>query len=231
MSCTTILVGCKASNDGSTMIARTDDGHFDVKKLVVMEPKRQKKIYKSVISHVEIELPDKPLRYTACPSVDPKDGIWAATGINAANVGMTATETITSNPRVLAADPLVELKKAEKRGEKEIPGGIGEEDIVVLVLPYIRSAREGVLRLAELLEKYGTYESNGIAFNDEDEVWWLRPSAGITGWPGGCRTTCASSRPTSSAWTASTWRTPSERRRRTCARKTCASSSATITWT
>ena len=62
MSCTTILVGCKASNDGSTMIARTDDGHFDVKKLVVMEPKQQKKKYKSVISHVEIELPDKPLR-------------------------------------------------------------------------------------------------------------------------------------------------------------------------
>ena len=178
MSCTTILVGCKASNDGSTMIARTDDGHFDVKKLVVMEPKQQKKKYKSVISHVEIELPDKPLRYTACPSVDPKDGIWAATGINAANVGMTATETITSNPRVLAADPPVELKKAEKRGEKEIPGGIGEEDIVVLVLPYIRSAREGVLRLAELLEKYGTYESNGIAFNDEKEVWWMETIGG-----------------------------------------------------
>ncbi|MBR6015382.1 MAG: C69 family dipeptidase, partial [Firmicutes bacterium] len=26
MPCTTILVGRKASNDGSTMIARTDDG-------------------------------------------------------------------------------------------------------------------------------------------------------------------------------------------------------------
>ena len=83
---------------------------------------------------------------------------------------MTATETITSNPRVLAADPLVVYKKAQKRGEKDAPGGIGEEDIIVLVLPYIRTAREGVLRLASLLEKYGTYESNGIAFNDENEV-------------------------------------------------------------
>ena len=35
---------------------------------------------------------------------------------------MTATETITSNQRVLGADPLVK-------------GGIGEEDIVYLVLP------------------------------------------------------------------------------------------------
>ena len=178
MACTTILVGRNASNDASTMIARTDDGHFDVKKLIVVEPKKQPRKYKSVISHLEIELPENPMRYTACPSVDRENGIWAATGINAANVGMTATETITSNPRVLAADPLVEYKKAEKRGEKDVPGGIGEEDIVVLVLPYIRTAREGVVRLAALLEQYGTYESNGIAFNDQNEVWWLETIGG-----------------------------------------------------
>jgi len=178
MPCTTILVGKNASNDHSTMIARTDDGHFDVKKLIVVEPKKQPRKYKSVISHVEIELPEEPMRYTASPSVDKKNGIWAATGINAANVGMTATETITSNPRVLAADPLVEYREAKGRGEKEAPGGIGEEDIVVLVLPYIHTAREGVVRLAALLEKYGTYESNGIAFNDGDEVWWLETIGG-----------------------------------------------------
>ena len=178
MSCTTVLVGKKASNDASTMIARTDDGHFDVKKLIVVEPKDQPRKYRSVLSHVEIDLPDNPMRYTACPSVDKSSGVWAATGINAANVGMTATETITSNPRVLAADPLVEYRKAASRREKDVPGGIGEEDIVVLVLPYIRTAREGVLRLASLLEQYGTYESNGIAFNDENEVWWLETIGG-----------------------------------------------------
>lgn len=160
------------------MIARTDDGHFDVKTFIVVEPKDQPKKYKSVLSHVEIELPDVPMRYTASPSVDRKSGVWAATGINEANVGMTATETISSNPRVLAADPLVEYQKAKGRGQREIPGGIGEEDIVMLVLPYIRSAREGVLRLASLLERYGTYESNGIAFNDEDEVWWMETIGG-----------------------------------------------------
>ena len=178
MPCTTVLVGSKASNDGSTMIARTDDGHFDVKKLIVNEPRSIKKKYKSTISHVEIELPDDPLRFTASPNVDPAEGIWAATGINAANVGMTATETITSNPRVLAADPLVEYKPAKTRREKATPGGIGEEDIVMLVLPYIRSAREGVVRLGQLLEQYGTYECNGIAFNDASEVWWLETIGG-----------------------------------------------------
>lgn len=178
MSCTTVLVGKKASNDGSTMIARTDDGHFDVKKTIVVLPKDQPRKYKSKISHVEIPLPDDPMRYTASPSVDDKEGIWAATGINEANVGMTATETITTNSRVLTADPLVELKPAKGRKQKEVPGGIGEEDIVVLVLPYIRSAREGVERLASLLEEYGTYESNGVAFNDENEVWWMETIGG-----------------------------------------------------
>ena len=178
MPCTTILVGKKASNDGSTMIARTDDGFFDVKKLVVVDPKKQPRKYTSAIGHLTIELPDNPMRYTSCPSVDPKYGVWAATGINEANVGMTATETITTNPRVLGADPMVRYKKAENRKEKDVPGGIGEEDIVVLVLPYIRTAREGVLRLGQLLEQYGTYESNGIAFNDENEVWWLETIGG-----------------------------------------------------
>ena len=178
MPCTTILVGKNATNDRSTLIARTDDGHFDTKKLLVVKPKDQPRVYKSVISHLEIPLPESPMRYTACPSVDPSHGIWAATGINTANVGMTATETITSNPRVLAADPLVEYRKAKTRREKDIPGGIGEEDIVVLVLPYIHTAREGVERLAALLEQYGTYESNGIAFQDENEVWWMETIGG-----------------------------------------------------
>ncbi len=178
MSCTTVLVGKEASNDRSTLIARTDDGLFDVKKLVVVEPKKQTKKYKSKISHIEIELPSNPMRYTACPSVDSKNGVWAATGINEATGGMTATATITTNPRVLAADPYVEYRKARSHREKDVPGGIGEEDIVVLVLPYIHSAREGVLRLASILEQYGTYESNGIAFNDKNEIWWLETIGG-----------------------------------------------------
>ena len=173
MGCTTILVGRRASYDGSTMIARTDDGFFDVKKTVVVTPEKQKRKYKSVIGHLEIELPEEPMRYTASPSVDPKHGIWAASGINEANVGMTATETIKANAMVLGADPYVVYNKKENRA-----GGLGEEDFVVLVLPYIRSAREGVERLGKLLEQYGTYESNGIAFNDEKEIWWLETIGG-----------------------------------------------------
>ena len=180
MACTTILVGKNASYDGSTMIARNDDsgsGHFTPKKMVVVSPEEQPKKYKSVLSHVEIELPDNPMRYTAMPNAVKGEGIWAASGVNEAHVAMTATETITSNPRVLGADPLVVYQSAEE-GKEEIAGGIGEEDIVYIVLPYIRSAREGVQRLGNLLEKYGTYEMNGIAFQDVNEIWWLETIGG-----------------------------------------------------
>ncbi len=178
MPCTTVLVGKKASYDGSAMIARNEDFSYRVKKMVIVEPKDQPRKYKTVISHLEIQLPDDPMRYSACPNVSLDIGTWAGSGINACNVGMTATETITSNPRVLAADPLVVYKKAEKRGQKDIPGGIGEEDLVVLVLPYVHTAREACKRLGSLLEQYGTYEMNGIGFDDENEIWWFETIGG-----------------------------------------------------
>ena len=169
MPCTTILVGKNATYDGSTMIARNDDAggndHFTPKKMIVVQPKEQPRVYKAVLSSVEIPLPENPLCYTAMPNAVEGKGVWGACGVNEARTGMTATETITSNPRVLGADPLVE-------------NGIGEEDIVSLVLPYIHNAREGVQRLGELLETYGTYEMNGIAFQDADEIWWLETIGG-----------------------------------------------------
>lgn len=223
MSCTTLLVGKNASWNGSTMIARNDDsgaGKYTPKKFTVVEPEDQPRVYTSVLSHVKIALPDDPQRYTAMPNALKGEGIWAACGVNASDVAMTATETITSNPRVLGADPLVEYRKNEesdiltfgrdsvgeriKNAEKELvreeenkesvkdaqdkecvneengehPGGIGEEDLVVITLPYIHSAREGVLRLGALLEQYGTYEENGIAFSDKDEIWWFESVGG-----------------------------------------------------
>ncbi len=180
MACTTLLVGKKASYDGSTMIARNDDsgsGRFTPKKFVVVQPSEQPRNYRSVISHVEIPLPENPMRYTSMPNALKGEGIWAASGVNAENVAMTATETISSNPRVLGADPLVVYQAAEN-GQPEKAGGIGEEDIVLITLPYIHSAREGVARLGSLLEKYGTYEMNGIAFQDVNEIWWLETIGG-----------------------------------------------------
>jgi len=177
MPCTTILVGKKASYDGSTIIARNDDGGYTTKKLVLVKPKEGAITYTSKIAHLKIEIKDKAMAYTMIPNVSKEDGIWGTAGINEANVGMSASETITSNALVLGADPYVRYIKAKGK-QKETAGGIGEEDLVSLVLPYIKSAREGVERLGALLEKYGTYEPNGIAFNDEKECWYLETIGG-----------------------------------------------------
>jgi len=150
------------------MMARNEDsagGQFTAKKFIAVRPEEQPRHYKSALSGVEIDLPDDPLRYTAVPNALPDHGIWGEAGVNACNVAMSETETITSNARVLGGDPLV----------KE---GIGEEDLLTIVLPYIRSAREGVLRLGALLEQYGTYEMNGVGFQDVDEIWWMETIGG-----------------------------------------------------
>lgn len=186
MPCTTILIGKDASYDGSTIVARNEDspnGQFEPKRFTVISPEEQPRVYTSTASHLTIELPDTPMRYTAVPDAICGHGPWAAAGFNEANVGMSATETITSNPRVLGADPLVKYTPARGvEGEADYvpaqPGGIGEEDMVTLVLPYITSARDGVRRLGALLEQYGTYEMNGIAFSDVDEIWWLETIGG-----------------------------------------------------
>lgn len=186
MACTTLLVGKNASYDGSTIIARNEDssnGEFDPKKLIIVHPDEQPRTYHSVISHVTIELPDNPLQYSAVPNADPKIGIWGEAGVNEANVAMSATETLTTNERVLGADPFVEYRPARgKEGDADyepaVAGGIGEEDFVTLVLPYVKTAREGVVRLGALLEEFGTYEMNGVAFSDVNEIWWLETVGG-----------------------------------------------------
>ncbi len=166
-TCTTILVGKKASYDGSTLIARNEDTGTaaDPKKFIVVNPSDQPHDYKAKTSSFTITLPDHPLRYTSIPNAVDAQGIWGEAGINSENVAMSATETITTNERVLGADPLTK-------------SGIGEEDLLTVTLPYIHSAREGVQRVGEILKTHGTYESNGIIFSDANEIWYMETAGG-----------------------------------------------------
>lgn len=166
--CTEILVGKKATMDGSTIVARNEDGYGPINpiKYIVHQAQDQpNKTFKSVTTGVEIPLPDHAYRYTCTPQADQSDGLWEESGINEYNVGMSSTETTATNKRVLGYDPLVH-------------DGIDEEAMLTLVLPYVKTAKEGAQRLGDLLEKYGTGECNSIAFNDKNDVWLLETAGG-----------------------------------------------------
>ncbi|KRM30558.1 dipeptidase [Agrilactobacillus composti DSM 18527 = JCM 14202] len=166
-SCTAVLVGKKATVDGSTLIARNEDaaGGINPKRFIVMQPADQPQEFVSTFNGFHTKLPDNPLRYTATPVADTSDGEWGESGINTDNVAMSSTETEFTNTTMLGLDPLV-------------PDGIGEEAMLTCVLPYVHTAREGVQRLGALVTKYGTCESNGIAFSDSDEVWYFETVGG-----------------------------------------------------
>ncbi|WP_407889058.1 C69 family dipeptidase [Levilactobacillus sp. N40-8-2] len=166
--CTEILVGKAASMDGSTIVARNEDGYGPINpiKFVVHPAADQKQAaFTSAVTGVNVPLPDHAYRYTGTPQADQSDGQYEEAGINEFNVGMSATETTATNARVLGYDPLVN-------------DGINEEAMITLVLPYVKTAKEGAQRLGALLEKYGTGESNSIAFNDKNEIWYLETAGG-----------------------------------------------------
>ena len=85
-----------------------------------------------------ITLPEGGLRYSAMPDVTPEEGLFEEAGVNAAHVAMSATESALANDRVLAFDPYVE-------------NGLAEDAMLTVVLPYVKTAREGVKRLGEIV--------------------------------------------------------------------------------
>lgn len=167
-ACTSVMVGKKASMDGSTFIARNED------RVLAIEPKRfivqpavsgRDETYVSAYNGLTVKLPANGMRYTATPSGDQSKGPNEEDGFNEANVGESATESVYANDRVLAYDPYVK-------------NGLAEDSMTTLVLPYIHSAREGVKYLGNLIAKYGSAEGNGVQFSDQNEVWYMEIATG-----------------------------------------------------
>lgn len=164
-ACTTVLVGKGATIDGSTMAARNDDtyGPLTPQRFVVYpEYKNHQNQVKSYLNHFVGDRPANGYRYQGVPNVNlVTDGVYDENGFNDHNVGMSATESVYANERVLAFDPL------------NLESGLNEDVIVAMVLPFINSAKEGVAYLGQLVDKYGSAEGNGVIFSDKDDVWYM----------------------------------------------------------
>lgn len=164
-ACTTVLVGKNATIDGSTMAARNDDTvePLNPMRLVVYpayhDHPNQVKAY---LNKCVVDRPADGYAYQGTPNVDYKnEGIFDESGFNSKNVGMSATESVYANERVLSFDPL------------NTESGINEDIIVSTTLPFINSAREGVAYLGNVIKKYGSAEGNGVIFSDKDDVWYM----------------------------------------------------------
>lgn len=164
-ACTSILIGKDASADGSVIIGRNEDSKPAWPKHFQQMPAPAPYKFTSKDTGFTLDIPETGVRYTATPEWTDEYGVFAEDGINGYGVAMSATESAYANPRVLAYDPLN-------------PKGIGEEAMVTVVLPYIHSAREGVARLGQIVAEYGTSESNGILFADQQEAWYMETGSG-----------------------------------------------------
>lgn len=163
-ACTTVLVGKKASVDGSVMVARNDDTFLPITpQKFEMKPAangRHEELA-STQNGFKAPLPESGYRYQATPIVDVQsEGIYDESGFNEKNVAMSATESVYANEKVLAYDPL-------------LPDGMAEDTMQTMVLPFINSAKEGVEYLGKLVAKYGSPEGNGVIFADKNDIWYM----------------------------------------------------------
>ena len=133
-SCTSILIGKNATTDGSVIIGRNEDAKTAWPKHLAFNPHKitEDNIFKSKDNRFEIKLPSESFAYSSTPEWTDKYGIFEEDGINEYHVAMSATESAYANDRVQAADPFNEKS------------GILEEAMVTVVLPYVKTARQGV---------------------------------------------------------------------------------------
>lgn len=167
-SCTSILIGKKASLTGSIIIGRNEDAKTAWPKHLAFNAYKTitNNYFKSKDNKFEIDLPEERFSYSSTPEWTDKYGVFEEDGINEYHVAMSATESAYANERVLAVDPF------------DTDKGILEEAMVTVVLPYVKTAREGVKRLGQIVEKHGAAEADGILFGDRDEAWYMEIGSG-----------------------------------------------------
>ena len=175
-ACCGFIIGRQLTKDGTTLFGRTEDypyypnGGKHNKNYVVVDAKSYNEGDQIEDESNGFTYPHaaNEMKYTATYDSargDGSNGAFGEHGFNEAGVSMTATVTAIPNKKVLSMDPLKE-------------NGLPEAAMLDVILPRVKTAREGVELLAKVIEEKGSAEGNVVVFADQNETWYMEILSG-----------------------------------------------------
>ena len=175
-ACCGFIIGRQLTKDGTTLFGRTEDypyypnGGKHNKNYVVVDAKTYNEGDQIEDESNGFTYPHaaNEMKYTATYDSargDGSNGAFGEHGFNEAGVSMTATVTAIPNKKVLSKDPLKE-------------NGLPEAAMLDVILPRVKTAREGVELLAKVIEEKGSAEGNVVVFADQNETWYMEILSG-----------------------------------------------------
>ena len=175
-ACCGFIIGRQLTKDGTTLFGRTEDypyypnGGKHNKNYVVVDAKTYNEGDQIEDESNGFTYPHaaSEMKYTATYDSargDGSNGAFGEHGFNEAGVSMTATVTAIPNKKVLSTDPLKE-------------NGLPEAAMLDVILPRVKTAREGVELLAKVIEEKGSAEGNVVVFADQNETWYMEILSG-----------------------------------------------------
>ena len=170
LGCTGVIVGKGLTTDGSFIFGRNEDfleTPEHNKNFVVHERGKNKPgtVFKDASNGFTYTLPEERFKYFSVPDVTPEEGIFDEAGYNEYGVAIDTTVSADSNDKIKKIDPYVK-------------DGIAESAMPTVILPYVKTAREGVLRLAEIIKTKGAAEGNILVIADKKEMWYIEIYSG-----------------------------------------------------
>ena len=175
-ACCGFIIGRQLTKDGTTLFGRTEDypyypnGGKHNKNYVVVDAKTYNEGDQIEDESNGFTYPHaaNEMKYTATYDSargDGSNGAFGEHGFNEAGVSMTATVTAIPNKKVLTTDPFKE-------------NGLPEAAMLDVILPRVKTAREGVELLAKVIEEKGSAEGNVVVFADQNETWYMEILSG-----------------------------------------------------
>ena len=175
-ACCGFIIGRQLTKDGTTLFGRTEDypyypnGGKHNKNYVVVDAKTYNEGDQIEDESNGFTYPHaaSEMKYTATYDSargDGSNGAFGEHGFNEAGVSMTATVTAIPNKKVLSTDPLKE-------------NGLPEAAMLDVILPRVKTAREGVELLAKVIEEKGSAEGNTVVIADQKETWYMEILSG-----------------------------------------------------